>query len=93
MTNKPNEIDKNINILIDRLLDSKIFLKEKRAQYLGSIESRMRILSEKIKESFHEEAYIIPIGGSNVICLFGYIEAFEEMINEQNIDNYIDDIV
>lgn len=91
-TNEASNLNLNGNLLINFMLGSKIYLIEKRAQYLTEIEYRMKILSEKIKTSHSEESYIIPIGGSNTIGLFGYLEQFNEMI-KQNIDNFIDDIV
>lgn len=91
-THDPSAININGNLLIDIMLGSKIYLIEKRAQYLTEIEYKMKILSEKIKKCSGEESYIIPIGGSNSIGLFGYLEQFDEMMR-QNIDQFIDDIV
>ncbi|RNA25126.1 bifunctional D-cysteine desulfhydrase 1-aminocyclopropane-1-carboxylate mitochondrial-like [Brachionus plicatilis] len=91
-SNDASRLKINGNLLIDFLLGSKIYLVEKRAQYLTEIEYKMKILSEKIKVSSGDESYIIPIGGSNTTGLFGYLEQFDEMI-KQNIDEFIDDIV
>ncbi|CAF0842759.1 unnamed protein product [Brachionus calyciflorus] len=92
-TNDPSKLNINGNLLINFLLDSKIYLIEKRAQYLSDIEYKMKILKDKIKQNLGEESYIIPIGGSNTIGLFGYIEQFNEMIDKQNIDEFISDII
>ena len=36
--------------------------------------------------------YVIPLGGSNMIGTWGYIEAFQELIDEGVLENF-DDIV
>jgi D-cysteine desulfhydrase len=94
-TSNADEIDKNLNgnLLINRLLGSKIYLIEKKAQYLDSILFKMNILKEKIENDLKDKCYIIPIGGSNSVGLFGYLEQFDEMIEMQNIDQFVDDIV
>jgi len=71
------------------LLGANIYLIEKRAQYLESIEYKMNILEEKL----NEPSYKIPIGGSNITGLFGYLECFNEMLQQQHIDEFIDDII
>lgn len=48
----------------------------------------MSLLQEKLTEP----SYKIPIGGSNTIGLFGYLQCFNEML-QQNINEFIDDIV
>ena len=94
-TSNIDEIEKSLNgnLLINRLLGSNIYLIEKKAQYLESIMYKMNILKEKIENDLNEKCYIIPIGGSNTIGLFGYIEGFNEMISRQMINQSIDDIV
>lgn len=91
-TNKPDELEINGNLLVNRLLDANIYLIEKRAQYIQDIEYKMDLLEDKIKLKYNEQCYKIPVGGSNTIGLFGYLECFNEMLN-QNIDNFIDDII
>lgn len=92
-SNDPSKLNLNGNLLIDVLLDSKIYLIEKRAQYLEDIEYRMKILADKLEKNLNESSYIIPIGGSNTTGLFGYLEQFDEMLNGQNINEFIQDIV
>jgi D-cysteine desulfhydrase len=94
-TSNIDEIDKNLNgnLLIDCLLGSNIYLIEKRAQYLETILYKMNIVKEKIENDLNQKCYIIPIGGSNSIGLFGYIEQFDEMISKQIIGQFVDDIV
>ena len=38
-------------------------------------------------------AYSIPVGGSNSIGVFGYIQAWEEMLSENNLTESFDDLV
>ncbi len=95
-TNDPNEIDQNTNanLLIDRMLGANVYLIEKRAQYAGNILFKMNTLKEKLEQKYANEAsYIIPIGGSNTTGLFGYIEQFNEMLYDQSIDQFVDDII
>jgi D-cysteine desulfhydrase len=92
-TNNEQSLNLNGNLLLNKLLDANIILIEKRAQYLESILYKMNLLENEIKQKSNETSYIIPIGGSNTIGLFGYLEAFEEMLNKQSIDQSIDDII
>ena len=38
-------------------------------------------------------AYCIPVGGSNVVGVFGYIQAWQEMVDVQGICESFDDVV
>ena len=40
-----------------------------------------------------KSAYCIPVGGSSGVGVFGYIEAWEELITRQNVMKKYDDIV
>jgi len=92
-TQSPSELETNGNLLINRLLDSNIYLIEKTAQYAQKIEYKMKFLAKTLKDRHNENSYIIPIGGSNTIGLYGYIEQFKEMLEIQQIDKFIDDLV
>ena len=94
-TNDPNKLETNGNLLMSRLLGANVYLIEKKAQYAEHIKFKMDELEAKLKEKHanKENVYKIPIGGSNTIGLFGYIEQFDEMLRKQNIDQFVDDIV
>jgi 1-aminocyclopropane-1-carboxylate deaminase/D-cysteine desulfhydrase-like pyridoxal-dependent ACC family enzyme len=81
------KVDLNGNLLIDMMLGSNIYLVEKTSQYYESIEPKMKILASKLDQP----AYIIPIGGSNIIGLWGYIEMFNELLS-QKADELCEDI-
>lgn len=91
-TSNVNELNLNGNLLVNQLLGANIFLIEKKAQYLTDIEFRMNLLEQKIKEKYNEPCYKIPIGGSNTVGVFGYLEAFNELL-AQEADKFIDDII
>ena len=94
-TRNVDELNLSGNLLLDRLLGANVYLIEKRAQYLQSIELKMRELERRLLEKHRDASvYLIPIGGSNLVGLFGYLEAFDELIDgEQSIENKIDDII
>lgn len=80
------------NVLLDRLCGSHIYLVPRQSPYLTHLKPRMEKLAQDIKTSSGEESYLIPVGGSTVVGLFGYITVFEEMRQQGVLDNF-DDIV
>lgn len=82
------KIDLNGNLLVDLMLGSKIYLIERVAQYYESIEAKMNILASKLDSP----SYLIPIGASNIVGLWGYIDMFDELISVQKADELYDDI-
>lgn len=89
-TSNPHELYNNGNLLIDRIYGANVYLIEKKSQYLNDIKYKMELLQEKLLNYSKRESYIIPIGGSNTIGLFGYFEAFDKILKHQNS---IDDII
>lgn len=88
-TSRPNELNLNGNLLLDLMLDANVYLIEKNAQYVQAIEYKMKLLAEKL----NEPSYLVPIGGSNLTGLFGYVEFFDEILSKQKADEFVDDIV
>lgn len=89
-TSNPNELFNNGNLLLDRIYGANIYLIEKKSQYLNDIKHKMEILQEKLLNYTKHESYLIPIGGSNTIGLFGYFEAFDKIMkNHEKFDDIV----
>jgi D-cysteine desulfhydrase len=89
-TSNLNELFNNGNLLIDRIYGANIYLIEKKSQYLNDIKHKMEILQEKLLNYTKHESYLIPIGGSNTIGLFGYFEAFDKILkNHEKFDDIV----
>ncbi|CAF1226759.1 unnamed protein product [Adineta steineri] len=65
------------NVLLNYLLGSKLYLIPKKANIKDGIEPRMKQLEDKLGGK--DKCYSIPIGGSDTVGLFGYLDCF---INE-----------
>ena len=50
------------------------------------------ILLLSLNRSTGGNPYIIPVGGSNSVGVWGYIEAFQELVHQGVLENF-DDIV
>lgn len=87
----PSKIEINGNLLVDVMLGSSIYLIEKGAQYFNAIEPKMKILAEKLSKDPHK-SYLIPVGGSNLIGLWGYVEMFDEMMFTQKANSFCEDV-
>lgn len=92
-TDKIDELNNNGNLLLNRIYGANIYLIEKKAQYLQDIKSKMDVLQEKLFNYTKHTSYLIPIGGSNTIGLFGYMNLFDELITKHNLEQLVDDII
>eukprot|EP00794_Sanderia_malayensis_P010907 gene10907-12066_t len=92
-TTVPEEDKKNCsaNVLFDRLSGAKVYLVPNES-LRGGLSARVATLAERLWEEKQEKAYQVPLGGSSLVGSFGYIEAFQELIN-QNVLQDFDDIV
>ncbi|XP_070538127.1 uncharacterized protein [Ptychodera flava] len=88
---EPESIGCEGNLLLDRMVGAHIYLIPKKAQYERDIKVKMEKLAAKIEED-GGKAYCVPVGGSNVVGLFGYLEGFNELI-QQNVLEDFDDLV
>lgn len=79
------------NVLLKRMVGSQIILIPKRSPYEKAIKPRMEKMAELLREQ-GSNSYLIPVGGSNHVGVFGYITAFQELIEQNALDNF-DDIV
>ncbi|KAL3846757.1 hypothetical protein ACJMK2_017718 [Sinanodonta woodiana] len=90
--NSVEELGCDGNVLLDRLCGANIYLVPRKSPYLTHIVPRMEILVQKIKQSTGESSYMIPVGGSNRVGIFGYLSVFEELMSQGVLEDY-DDIV
>ena len=89
-TSNPKELFNNGNLLLDRIYGANIYLIEKNSQYLYDIKHKMEKLQEKLLNYTKHQSYLIPIGGSNTIGLFGYFQAFDKILqNQENFDDIV----
>lgn len=65
--------------------------KKTEPDYVEGIEEKMFTLSAKLEKEGHKP-FVIPVGGSNPMGTWGYIEGFREMM-EQGVCEQFDDIV
>ena len=89
-SDKPHELKTEGNILIHKLIGSEIHL-IRPVSYTVGILPKMKELSKRLQDQ-GRNPYLIGIGGSDHIGLWGYIEAFAEMI-EQGVCDHFSDIV
>jgi len=74
------EIDLTGNLLFNRMVDSKIYtVSASSYAQIGSV-----TLCDKLASQLHAQGknpYIIPVGGSNTLGVFGYIECVKEILD------------
>ncbi|XP_071162953.1 uncharacterized protein [Mytilus edulis] len=80
------------NVLLDKMSGASMYLIPKTSKYVIDIKPRMEKLADHIKNETGEDSYLVPIGGSNVVGLYGYLTAFQEMISQGLLEDF-DDIV
>lgn len=79
------------NLLIDLFCGSQLYFIPKRTQYKEGIKPRQQSLADQLLKDKGHKSLSIPVGGSSVLGLFGYIEAWQEMV-EQKILEQFDDV-
>ncbi|XP_065176486.1 uncharacterized protein LOC135806252 isoform X2 [Sycon ciliatum] len=78
------------NVLLDRMVGAGIIFAPYGSQK-ESLAPRMKTLADELLAQ-GQKAYVIPVGGSNQVGMWGYIVAFQEMMQQGVLENY-DDIV
>ncbi|XP_061194549.1 uncharacterized protein LOC133202707 isoform X2 [Saccostrea echinata] len=68
------------NVLLNRMCGAHMYMVPKLSPYLTELKPRMEKLAESIREKTGEESYLIPVGGSNTLGVFGFLTVFEEML-------------
>jgi hypothetical protein len=59
-----------------------MYLIPKQSPYLTHIKPKMEMIAKKIKAETGEDSYLMTVGGSTCVGLFGYITAFQELIDQ-----------
>ena len=88
----PDESRLEGNLLLDLLVDATVVLVPKRAGYVSQLMPRMQHVVDELKEKKLMNVYQIPLGGSNGVGTWGYVEAYREMM-EQEVFSQISDVV
>eukprot|EP00041_Stephanoeca_diplocostata_P032088 m.1017693 g.1017693 ORF g.1017693 m.1017693 type:complete len:401 (+) comp24084_c0_seq50:137-1339(+) len=79
------------NLLIDQYAGAHCYLVPK-VTYATGLLPRMEHLREHLITTESKNPYIIPVGGSNCVGVWGYLEAYNELL-EQGLRERFDDIV
>lgn len=74
------------NVLLHRMVGTRIHLTRRGA----GLRTKMDALAKRLREGQGANPYVIDIGGSDAIGLWGYISAFAEIIDQQGLHQYTD---
>lgn len=80
------------NVLLDKMTGASVYLIPKASKYETDIKPRMEKLADHLKKETGEESYLVPVGGSNTTGLYGYLTAFQEMMDQGVLEQF-DDII
>ncbi|PXF45617.1 putative D-cysteine desulfhydrase 1, mitochondrial [Gracilariopsis chorda] len=86
----PEKLGSKGNVLFHRMLGVQVHL-VRPVSYLAGLLPKMRLLQEKLAAE-GKNAYLIGIGGSNEIGVWGYIDAFNELLT-QGVREFTDIVV
>lgn len=78
------------NALLYRMAGSKIYLAPQ--ENYECFKRRVRKMKQYISETYDEKCYCIPVGGSSVKGIFGFISLFQELLS-QGLHEKFDDII
>jgi len=73
-----SELPSTGNLLLDQVLGSCLHLVPKRTAYEPGLRNAMAAIQAELA-SKGRRGYAIPVGGSNLVGLFGYLEGFAEL--------------
>lgn len=79
------------NLALDRIVGAQIHLTPK-APYETGLKPKMIGIIDALRRGHQQKCYLIPVGGSTALGAWGYIEAYNEML-DQGIADKFDDIV
>lgn len=80
------------NVFLSRMCDANIYFIPKDGQKENIVKPRREALVKEILEKTGESAYGLVGGGSNWLGLFGYLDAWQEMM-DQGVQAMFDDVV
>lgn len=89
--NEKHNLPQTGNFFLDLLLGSKVTLVPKKSPYASVLKPTMEQLAESYADA-GKRCYHIPVGGSDTVGLWGYLEAFA-CLQEQCEEHDITDIV
>lgn len=93
LRSESNEIGSSLgNLFLSQMCDANVYLVPKRAKYDTELKPRQEALANEIFQRTGQKTYAMPVGGSNSLGLFGYLNAWQELM-EQHIQKEFDDIV
>jgi D-cysteine desulfhydrase len=75
------------NLLLDSLVGSHVHLIP-RVPYVTGILPRMQALAAHLASTRGRRPYIIPVGGSDSVGLWGYLQCFDELLNQGLAENF-----
>lgn len=78
------------NLLLSRMVGSNIIIVPE-LKYKSGLKPMMKKMAEKIQQK-GSAPYLIEVGGSSYMGLFGYLTAFQEMMNQNLLEDF-DDIL
>lgn len=89
----PEKIEHSGNLLVDLLVGAQCHLVGRIPYLTGLLPRMQRLQRELAKDSGGErKAYLMPVGGSSVTGLWGYIAGFQELLEQGLAEDY-DDLV
>ena len=74
-----HDLPSNGNFLLNNLSGAHQYLVGPKEQYATGLLPRAQKLAEKLRQDRGRKAYIIPVGGSDAVGVFGYFVAFDEI--------------
>ncbi|CAH3157723.1 unnamed protein product [Pocillopora meandrina] len=90
MVERQSTESKGLRKPLNKLVGSQIIVVPQ-LQYKSGLKQMMEKISEKLKEQ-GSSAYLIEVGGSSYMGMCSYLAAFQEMIDQNVLENF-DDIV
>lgn len=90
--NEPAQVPAHGNVLLDKLLGAHLHYVKPMPFETGLL-PKMVALQQQLQTERAQKAYLIGIGGSNPIGLWGYIDAFDEMLEQGVCADYTDIVV
>ncbi|XP_041357220.1 bifunctional D-cysteine desulfhydrase/1-aminocyclopropane-1-carboxylate deaminase, mitochondrial-like [Gigantopelta aegis] len=87
-----SSVECNGNLLLDRMCGADLYIVPRQSAYLTELRPRMLRLAELIKQQTGESSYLIPVGGSNEVGFYGYIQVMEEL-RKQGVLERFDDLI
>lgn len=88
----PDAAGCNGNVLLLKLVGAHIHL-VKPAPYVSGVLPKMEILARRLLRESGQKAYLIGIGGSDEVGVWGYIETFAEVVQQGAGEQFTDVVV